>query len=106
MLLPNATYPAAISNASRPQQQQLTSCGHKRVIVDAVWDAATKASEAIKASDGSSTMCPECGELVERERWHAHVQHWCPSLHTHQDEDMEMEEDRAAIPLYLFQPSL
>jgi hypothetical protein len=39
--------------------------------------------EAMKASDGSSTMCPECGELVERERWHAHVLHWCPSLHTH-----------------------
>ena len=71
----------------------LASCGRQRVIVDA-------------ASDGSSTMCPACGALVARERWHAHVQHWCPSLHTHQDEDMEMEEDRAAIPLYLFQPSL
>lgn len=72
----------------------LAASGRERVILDA-------------ASDGSSTMCPACGALVGRERWQAHVEHWCTSLHAMAGEDEDMEIDaKAAIPLHLLRPQL
>ena len=82
--------PSGTAQELKTNDALLAASGRERVILDA-------------AADGSSTMCPACGALVGRERWHAHVQNWCSALHTGEDEDMDMEE-KSAIPLHLLSP--
>lgn len=87
LAVPNGT-----AQELKTDEALLAATGRERVILDA-------------ASDGSSTMCPACGALVGRERWQAHVQNWCTSLHAGEDEDMEIEA-RTTIPLHLLRPQL
>jgi hypothetical protein len=90
---PGQNWVLAVPNGTaeelKTQDAVLAASGRERVILDA-------------AADGSSTMCPACGALVGRSRWHAHAEFWCPALH--RDEDIDMEQEREEIPHHVLHP--
>ena len=90
---PGQNWVLAVPNGTaeelKTQDAVLAASGRERVILDA-------------AADGSSTMCPACGALVGRSRWHAHAEIWCPALH--RDEDVDMEQEREEIPHHVLHP--
>lgn len=43
--------------------------------------------------DGSSVVCTNCGDLISRARWRAHLDKWCSKLPHNAGDDMDIDVD-------------
>ena len=56
----------------------LAQSGRGQVLIDA-------------SSDGSSVVCPYCGQLIALKRFLFHKSYWCPASHNQSSDDNDVE---------------